>query len=265
MLELMKQGDFNHGVKVLQKALNLPVDGRYGPGTAAAVSSFQKTRGLNPDGIAGQAVITALQLDMTPTMLSSDDYAAAAEELGIESATIKAFSDTETAKASFLPDSRPDILFERHQFYERLGHLIAANDLAKVVASNPNLCNTEWGGYEGGAAEYTRLNGAIAISNAMTGNASTAYECASYGKFQIMGFYWKDLGYMDVFSFVRAAMASEQDHLEMFVRFIKLNPGLHHALIAKDWTTAAREYNGAGQVTVYAERLESNYQRESMA
>ena len=265
MLELMKEGDFNHGVKVLQNALGISVDGQYGPGTAAAVVQFQTSRGLSPDGIAGQAVITALQLNLTPTMLTEQDYVNAAAELNVEVATIKAFADTETARSSFLPDTRPDILFERHQFYERLGQQISSDDLNSITQSYPDICNTTWGGYLGGAAEYNRLQTAINLSNQYTNSAATAYECASYGKFQIMGFYWKNLGYMDVFSFVRAAMASEQDHLEMFVRFIRANPSLLEAMRNKDWDTMAREYNGPGQVDVYAGRLENNYNNETQS
>ena len=259
MLQLMKEGDFNHGVKVLQKALQLNTDGQYGPGTVAAVKQFQTSKGLNPDGVAGKAVITALQLDLSPTMLSNDDYIAAAKVLGVERAAIKAFADTETSKSSFLPDSRPDILFERHQFYDHLSHLIDSDVLETTVSDNPDICNTTWGGYLGGEAEYSRLDKAIALSNQLTGSAESAYASASWGKFQIMGSYAKALGYPDVFSFVRAAMASEQDHLEMFVRFIKLTPSLHNAIRDKDWHTAAREYNGAGQVAVYATRLQANY------
>lgn len=59
----------NPSVSAIQNALNLIgyrpaliVDGRYGPGTKAAVSWFQKIAGLTADGIAGPVTVTALNL-----------------------------------------------------------------------------------------------------------------------------------------------------------------------------------------------------------
>jgi murein L,D-transpeptidase YcbB/YkuD len=58
-------GDRGQQVKRLQEALNaqgenLTADGIFGPGTHAAVVSFQARHGLNPDGIVGPATRAAL-------------------------------------------------------------------------------------------------------------------------------------------------------------------------------------------------------------
>ena len=53
-------GDINDTVKAVQAALNLVVDGVFGPGTKRAVKSFQAVNGLVADGIAGPATLNKL-------------------------------------------------------------------------------------------------------------------------------------------------------------------------------------------------------------
>ncbi len=70
----MGQGSSGHRVTGLQHLLNahgasLTVDGRFGPGTHAAVVSFQKAKALDADGIVGprtwQALITTVRSGAT--------------------------------------------------------------------------------------------------------------------------------------------------------------------------------------------------------
>jgi len=53
------------GVKALQRALGISVDGIYGPQTRRAVKRFQRRNGLVVDGIAGPQTLTALGLSAT--------------------------------------------------------------------------------------------------------------------------------------------------------------------------------------------------------
>jgi len=62
---LVRQGDQHHPVETLQYLLrarghNLAVDGIFGPGTDAAVRSFQTAEGLAVDGVVGPVTWSAL-------------------------------------------------------------------------------------------------------------------------------------------------------------------------------------------------------------
>ena len=62
---LLREGDRLPTVGVLQKLLNrtgarLAVDGVFGPTTRAAVRNFQRSRGLKPDGVVGEATWSRL-------------------------------------------------------------------------------------------------------------------------------------------------------------------------------------------------------------
>jgi peptidoglycan hydrolase-like protein with peptidoglycan-binding domain len=49
-------------VKALQRALDIPADGVYGPQTKRAVRRYQRRHGLTVDGIAGRQTLTSLGL-----------------------------------------------------------------------------------------------------------------------------------------------------------------------------------------------------------
>lgn len=53
-METLKLGSKGDSVKQLQKALNLTVDGDFGPKTELAVKQWQKEQGLTVDGIVGE-------------------------------------------------------------------------------------------------------------------------------------------------------------------------------------------------------------------
>lgn len=59
---VIRRGDTGFDVKALQKRLNIPDDGIFGPNTDAAVRQFQRLSGLVVDGIVGPATWGALGL-----------------------------------------------------------------------------------------------------------------------------------------------------------------------------------------------------------
>lgn len=157
----------------------------------------------------------------------------AAKRLGVEARAIQAVARVESSGNGFLPTGEPKILFERHVFYRRLKAV--GIDPDKV---SPFICSPTPGGYRGGIEEHKRLQIAVKV------HRDAALESASWGEFQIMGWHWKALKYPSLQAFINAMYASEEAHLDSFVRFIEANPALVKALRAKDWTAFARGYNG---------------------
>ena len=241
---VLRNGSHGSDVAELQHKLNmagakLVADGWFGDATEAAVIAFQRRTGLVADGIAGGKTLATLASGARPPKLLTDaDLAAAAERLGVPVAVIRAVNAVESRGSGFLVDGRPVILFERHVFYRQLE--AAGIDAAALAARYPNLCNRQRGGYAGGAAEWMRIKNAAAVS----GHFSAAYESASWGLFQILGYHWSSLGYDSVDAFVAAMYESEGRQLEAFIRFIEADPALAKALKAKKWAEFARLYNG---------------------
>src|SRR5258706_11525736 len=66
-MPILKQGSSGPAVKDLQQKLKSlgfdpnGIDGQFGPGTLAAVIAFQKSKGLQTDGMVGPATMAAVQ------------------------------------------------------------------------------------------------------------------------------------------------------------------------------------------------------------
>jgi hypothetical protein len=157
----------------------------------------------------------------------------AAKALGCPVAAVRAVLDVES-RGGFLSDGRPKILFERHYFCRLTG--------GKYNQSNPDISNSQWGGYKGGAAEYDRLARAIKLDR------DAALRSASWGAFQIMGDNYKACGFNGVEDFVKAMVAGEPEQLEAFVNFVKKSM-LSDELGRLDWAGFARGYNGPAYKT----------------
>lgn len=181
-------------------------------------------------------------------MLTENDYTKAANALGVEVAVIKAVVKVESRGSGFLPTGEPVILFERHWMYKLL---------KRKTGKEPTLtdvCTPKAGGYVGGAGEHGRLNKAVSVDR------ECALQSASWGLFQIMGFHWQTLGYTSLQEFINAQYKSEAAQLDTFIRFIKVNPGIKNAMVAKDWAKVARLYNGPSYAeNFYDTKLQAAY------
>lgn len=260
----MRKGDIGPQVTQLQKLLNatgfkLDVDSIYGASTEAAVKTFQQRIGLVTDGEAGPKTLTALtQREKTKAHLTQADLQAAADRLSLPIATVMAVNNVESKGQGFQDADRPVILYERHIAYKRIAAI--STDSALFLASRyPNLINPKPGGYSGGTAEHNRLANARQITADYPGIAD---ESCSWGLFQIMGYHWQTLGYVNIRQFVAAMSDSEAGQLDAFVRFIEADPALHKALKAKKWADFARGYNGpAYKANLYDIKLARAFER----
>lgn len=71
-MNTLKKGSKGEEVKVLQKALNITVDGDFGTKTETAVKKFQKSKGLVADGIVGKKTWEALGITENTNSKSVD-------------------------------------------------------------------------------------------------------------------------------------------------------------------------------------------------
>jgi hypothetical protein len=185
-----------------------------------------------------------------PPPLTEHDYQEAAQKLGCEVAAVKAVAEVESGPhGAFLASGDPVILFERHKFSKFTG--------GKYDQSNPDISNRKPGGYGPVSQQHARYQEAAAL------DADAAIMSCSWGRFQVMGFHWQDLGYPSLQDFVDAMYLSEANHLDAFVRYILRN-GLAKHLKNKNWAALALGYNGADyKINKYDEKLAAAYRKYS--
>lgn len=244
MTQLLSNGSRGLAVRNLQAALalagfKLQADGDFGDETEAVVRAYQRKVGLVDDGVAGPKTQAALKGFDTSRYLKRKDLQQAADRLGVPLASVMAVNQVESKGEGFAANGRPVILFERHVMHERLqANGFSEAEADALAGAVPAVVNRTPGGYLGGTAEHQRLAAARLV------HEQSALESASWGLFQIMGYHWQRLGYMDARHFADTMALSEAAQLDAFVTFIETDPALHKALKARSWKQFARIYNG---------------------
>ena len=168
--------------------------------------------------------------------LTDADFARAAKALNVDVAAVRAVAEIEAAGRGFLPDGRPQILFEAHIFHRQTGgrHAHARDSQGRALSS------TSWNRALYGAAgawQHERLAAAAAL------DWEAAHRSASWGLFQVLGSNHAAVGHPTIHGFVEAMHAGAGPHLDAFVEFVKANR-LDGALRRHDWQAFARGYNG---------------------
>ncbi len=183
--------------------------------------------------------------------VSAGDLRQIALDLGCTERQIKAVAKVESAGGGWDDAGLLKCLWERHYLWRR------------VKMAVPFLSNPTPGGYTIDA-DKDGINDSWEKLADATGRFgfNTAAECASFGKFQIMGAHWQALGYRSVADFIWRLSRGENEHYRAFAKFIEVN-GLVPALRAVsgdmgDCTAIARGYNGKGQ-RGYDERIADAY------
>lgn len=180
--------------------------------------------------------------------MSADGLAKAATALSVGTAEIAAVFSVETHGAGYLPDRRPQILFERHVFSRLTG--------GKYDATNPDISAPTPGGYgNSGAHQHDRLAEALSLDR------EAALSSASWGLAQVMGENYHAAGFDSVEEMVATMSDSEDAQLTGMASFIKTN-GMANYLAAHNWSAFARAYNGPNYVTNrYDIQLNGFYQK----
>jgi N-acetylmuramidase len=177
------------------------------------------------------------------------DFEGVASRLGCEWEAVAAVAEVESGPlGGFAPDGRPIILFERHLFSRKTN--------SQYDATHPTVSNRTPGGYPRSQADrWAQLAQAYAL------NAEAALQSASYGRFQVLGQNYSNLGLPNAAVYVSKLARSERDQLEAFEGFVRAN-GLAGALQRKDWAAFARSYNGPGYAAnQYDQKMAQAYAR----
>lgn len=209
------------------------------------IADIQTAIGATPDGQWGQASIlafhTAFRNPSAPAV-TSGDVARFADRLGCSVAQLNAVASVESGGGSFDRLGRPKILYERHIF-----HRLTGGQWSVTAYSNPS-----GGGYD--QDSWAKL--AMAIGKA----PDAAFSSCSWGRFQVMGKAWGQLGYTSPFELAMSTVKGEAGHYELLCRFIEKN-GLADELRSlsadpDDCRPFARLYNGPGyEANAYHSKL----------
>lgn len=189
--------------------------------------------------------------------LTNEMIVALANDLGLEPALLKAVQLVEGAgRDGFLPDGRPQILFEGHIMYKEIKNKFGLDKSVAAQKSYPTICFPKWdkSKYLGGASEYKRLEIAKKIDE------ECALKSASWGMFQIMGFNHSYCGCKDVFEFVKKMQESHASQLKLMYYYMN-NTSCLKNLKEHDWAGFARKYNGPDYAeNAYDQKLKNAYE-----
>ena len=153
--------------------------------------------------------------------------------IGVGEDELHAFMDVEAAGSGFDNRGRPKMLFEPHKFYANL------SGEQRAAAVKQGLAYPKWGEKPYPTDSYPRLIKAMAI------NEVAALKSCSWGLTQILGTYFKDIGFGSVQDMVQAFMDHEASHLEATVKLL-VEWKVDDDLRAHRWATIARTWNGPG-------------------
>jgi hypothetical protein len=185
-----------------------------------------------PPPVGPADYLSSLRRESTATLVRAD-FEAVAGRLGCEWEAVAAVSQVESGPlGGFAADGRPIILFERHLFSRWTNH--------QYDAAHPTVSNQTPGGYPRTQADrWAQMAEAYAL------DPEAALQSASYGRFQVLGRNYTNLGMANAHLYVSKIAKSEKDQLEAFEGFVVAN-NLKDELQRKDWAGFARGYNGPG-------------------
>jgi N-acetylmuramidase len=206
------------------RGANMAVDGKIGPATREATyAAFQNRNAAK----------------ITP-----EKEQRVARDLICSIRQLRTVAAVESAGSGWNADGLPAILWERHHFWQR-----TAGKFGVQWYSNPRPGDyTQDANRNGRNDSWEKL--LLALGGLFgTGNPVTAFECASWGKFQVMGWQAQSLGYANALDMAFSLRDSEAGHYEMLKRFIRVN-NLGPAMRAINGDPDrcrpfARGYNGA--------------------
>ena len=185
--------------KIKENNLNLKplvIDGIGGPATRNTVYEVFKCKNA-------KAVTEAELLDF-------------AKQLGdTNTKRIKAIGKVETSGSAWTSDGTPKILYERHYFYKYVNKTIYLPGYSDHFLSNP-----KWGGYTQDFNKNNINDSFEKLAFAACINPIGAFSSISISSFQVMGAYYKELGYNNPLDMLYDVSRNEAVHYKLLVGFI---------------------------------------------
>lgn len=184
--------------------------------------------------------------------LTDQDFADAAQLLRCDVAAIRAVDEVESRGEGFGDDGRPIILFEPHVFSRLTGH--------RFDATHGGVSYKKWGAKPYKKTQKERWDQLLYAAKL---DRDAAYQSASYGRFQIMGFNFASCAFPNVHAFVAAMERSERDHLQAFCQYVLFNK-LDDEIREHRWVEFAERYNGPQHAKHnYAGRMAAAHRRSA--
>lgn len=262
-------------VKTMQGKLNTAgyncgtPDGKFGGGTDTAVRNFQRAKRLTVDGKAGKGTLQKLdssapgggETTSAAVTLKKNHGALIttyANQYNIDVNVLGAFILVESSGSGF-SNGKVKIRLENHHFikysssdykdkYFTYGNpTYTGHKYRKNVKDSWITCHTS----------QTQENDAFNFAKTLNENA--AYMSISMGLGQIMGFNHSACGFTSAKAMYTAFAKGEAEQIKGMIMFIASNSKLLTACRDKNYRKIAEYYNGSGNVSDYAPKLEAAY------
>ena len=187
-----------------------------------------------------------------------------AHRLAVEAAALHAVAAVEVGEIAHPGLGAPVIRFEVHVFLRRVGtsSVVQLRDAPSAWHKDAHWYKSDvddaWQRVHSGsqADEWG------ALIRAQEEDPTAAWESASYGVGQLMGWHWELLGYRNVQRMVAGALGGGvSKQIRQWGTYIERDQegAMLVAMRNKDWPEFVRMYNGPGQVDYYVDALEKRY------
>lgn len=201
------------------------------------------------DGVAGpktRSAILQVFKNKNATLASNADILNVAKMLGDSSVKrVVAVSKVETGGSGFTNDGFVKLLWERHYFYRFVNKVIYFDNKKDQYVAYP-----EAGGYTLDDNDNNINDSWEKLTYAACVNPDAAFQSMSIGKFQVMGKYYKELGYDHPIEMLWDASRNEASHYKMLANYIIKVANLKSAFLKMDGNPEncrafAKGYNGS--------------------
>lgn len=186
--------------------------------TLAEFQKWLNNHGAQPllveDGLAGpvtrSAIIETFRNTDAPG-ITPEQEKQIADAIPISLRQLRAIAITESAGGGWDSSGLLKALWERHYAWRRIRFVI------------PGISNPKSGGYTVDADRDGINDSWEKLADMALRFPKLAFECASFGKFQIMGAHWKALNYSSAWEMVWRFSRTEMAHYQALARFIITN------------------------------------------